>query len=290
MTGLEGQNQSTHEDTLSILYQDDELVAIRKPSGVMTHRSRIAEDDDPSAMERLRDQLNTWVYPIHRLDRATSGILLFGLNKESARKLHQSFTEGRVSKNYWMITRGHAPLTADIDRPLKEKRDRITDKKAQVDKPAQAAHTQIETLAHLTLPIPLGRYPTARFSLVQASLKTGRRHQIRRHLAGLNYPIIGDTTHGRGEQNRFFRTHFMANRLMLAAVELTLPHPTTDRDLRITASLSGVMARLCDMLFFGQDGEPFSTELIAKDEHLSIKLDWFKSRIDFDHLLATPQA
>ena len=235
--------------SLKIIYQDEYLVAIHKPAGVMTHRSRIAEDDEPSAMELIRDQLGCWVYPIHRLDRATSGLLLFGLSSESARHLHHLFTEGDVSKRYLAVSRGHAPAEAEIDRPLKEKRDRVTDHQVAYDKPPQSAHTSIQTWAHCTLPISLGRYTTSRFSLILVKPHTGRRHQIRRHLAGINYPLIGDTTHGRGELNRFFRTQFSCHRLLLAAVELSLKHPYTSRQLNLVAPIDGVMSSACQTLF-----------------------------------------
>ena len=271
---------------LKIIYQDDTLVAIDKPAGMMTHRSRIAEDDEPSAMELLRDQLGTWVYPIHRLDRATSGVLVFGLNKTSARVLHESFAQGQTQKTYWAITRGHGPVKQFIDRPLKEKRDRITDKKAQVDKAAQEAQTSVETLVHLTLPLSLGRYPSARFSLVEVRPLTGRRHQIRRHLAGISYPIIGDTTHGRGEQNRFFRTHFKSHRLLLAAVTLKLKHPTTGQDLDLNAPVSGVMKQLCSEYFF-QGERAIETELIQRDVGLTSQCLCLKDLSGFRHLLAS---
>ena len=254
MNDLEGSNREKDASlkevsSLQIVYQDEVMVIIDKPSGVMTHKSRIAEDESASAMELLRDQIGRWVYPVHRLDRATSGLLVFGLDKDSARALHSAFANGDVEKKYWAVTRGHGPQAEVIDRPLKEKRDRVTDKKADRDKPAQRAKTVITTLAHCTLPVPLGRYPSARFSLVEARPLTGRRHQLRRHLAGISYPIIGDTTHGRGEQNRFFRAHFNSHRLMLAAVSIALPHPKTGQRQVFQTPLSGSMSRVCRSLF-----------------------------------------
>ncbi len=271
-------------NTLDILYQDEALVVINKPAGMMTHRSRIAEDDEPSAMELLRDQLGSWVYPIHRLDRATSGALIFGLDQDNARVLHESLAQGQVQKTYWAITRGHAPKEQLIDRALKEKRDRITDKKAQLDKAPQEARTLVQTLAHLTLPVELGRYPSARFSLVEVKPLTGRRHQIRRHLAGINYPLIGDTTHGRGEQNRFFRTHFNSYRLLLAAVNLKFTHPITAKVLDINAPLSGEMADFCRRYFF-QGDQVLKTELIQEELGLQSQCLCLKDLSDLGHLL-----
>ena len=271
---------------LNIIYQDDALVAINKPAGMMTHRSRIAEDNEPSAMEVLRDQLGTWVYPIHRLDRATSGVLLFGLSQDSARHLHESLAQGQLEKKYWAITRGHAPIEQFVDRPLKEKRDRITDKNAQIGKAPQEAKTMVKALAHLTLPLALGRYPSARFSLVEARPLTGRRHQIRRHLAGINYPIIGDTTHGRGEQNRFFRSHFKVHRLLLAAVQLKLKHPISGVVLDLKAPITGVMQQFCSEYFFKGD-RVFESELVQRSDGLMSQCSCLKDLSELSHILAS---
>ncbi len=275
---------------LTIIYRDDSLVVVDKPSGLMTHRSRIAEDDTSSAMELLRDHLGEWVYPVHRLDRATSGLLLFGRDKDNARRLHESLAQGQFEKVYWAITRGHAPITQEIDRALKEKRDRITDKKAQHDKAPQSAQTSIETLAHVSLPIALGRYPSARFSLVQAVPKTGRRHQLRRHLAGINYPIIGDTTHGRGEQNRFFRDHFFCHRLLLSAVGMTIPHPLTGERITLSAPLSGVMLNICRLLFTDEMTHDQESVTSLDLDQSMISRSWLTSPSIHRHRLASSQA
>ena len=275
---------------LSIVYQDDDLIAINKSSGLLTHKSRIAEDEQLSAMERLRNHLNEWVYPVHRLDRATSGLLIFGRHREAAKALHESFAQGRVRKKYWAITRGHGPKFQIIDRPLKEKKDRITDKKAQLDKAPQSAYSEVTTLAHSTLALPLGRYETARFSLIQIQPKTGRRHQIRRHLAGINYPIIGDTTHGRGEQNRFFRAHFNCHRLLLAAVELVLPHPKSNELLFLQAPIDGVMNKVTTRLFKSQKEQVFYSKLVKAESQVTVKVTWLTDPEASRHLLASSQA
>ena len=276
------------DDPLRVVYLDEAMVVIDKPSGVMTHKSRLAEDDEPSAMERLRDQLNEWVYPVHRLDRATSGLLVFSRHQECARALHESLRSGLVEKTYWAVTRGHGPTNQFIDRPLKEKRDRVTDKKAVRDKPPQEAQTSVRTLAHCTLPIPLGRYQSARFSLVEAQPKTGRRHQLRRHLAGINYPIIGDTTHGRGEQNRFFRTHFECYRLLLAAVKITIPHPQTGHVLHLEAPLSGIMSHVCQSLFLEECRQ--DSVSASEEESNASTLTWLTKPGEELHLFAADHA
>ena len=234
---------------LSVIYQDEHLVAINKPSGMMTHRSKIAERDARSAMETLRDDLGRWVYPAHRLDRATSGALLFALDPDTARALQAQFHEHTVRKSYLMVTRGYPPHQGRVTRPLQERHDRITDRRAKLDKPPQEADTSFEVWARSELKIQLGRYPTTRFSLVAAQPRTGRRHQIRRHLAGLSHPLIGDTSHGRGELNRYFRERFDCHRLALAAISLELKHPVSGLWLSLRAPINGSFARVCHDLF-----------------------------------------
>ena len=243
--------RSLDDDTrdLDILYQDEHLVAIDKPAGVLTHRSRIAADRGASAMERIRDQLGAWVYPIHRLDRATSGVLLFALNPSVARAAQEVLMGGQVTKRYLAVTRGYAPEQAEVTRALQERPDRITDQLATPNKPPQAAHTSLTTWAYCSLGVSIGRYPTTRLSLVEARPHTGRRHQIRRHLAGLSYPLVGDTSHGRGELNRLFRERYGCHRLLLASLELSLPHPVSGAQMTIEAPLRGVMAQVCAELF-----------------------------------------
>lgn len=285
------------ESELRLIYQDESMVIIDKPSGLMTHKSRIAEDNEYSAMERLRDQIGAWVYPVHRLDRATSGALVFGKDQESARALHQAFANGAVHKRYWAVTRGHAPESEEIDRPLKEKRDRITDRNADQNKAPQEAKTSVKTLAHCVIPVALGRYPSARFSLVDLSPKTGRRHQLRRHLAGINYPIIGDTTHGRGEQNRFFRDQFLCDRLLLAAVGINLPHPKSGQGINLEVPLSGVMSAVCRRLFLDEKTQAQSLHSahsydigILKSSLGISSLTWLSDRREHLHLFAVDQA
>ena len=245
-----------HDDPPSppveIIYMDEDVIGVHKQSGALTHRSRIAEDWTPSVMERLRDQVGAWVYPAHRLDRPTSGVLIFGRNKESARALNGLFAQGVVRKRYVALVRGYAPDERTIDHALKERLDRVTDGQAQRDKPPQEAVTHVRCLAQIELQIPVGKYPTTRYSLVEAIPITGRRHQIRRHLAHISHPIIGDTTHGRGEHNRFFRARFNANRLLLASTDLRLPHPITGAPLHLHAPLASDMLAVCQALFGDQ--------------------------------------
>jgi tRNA pseudouridine65 synthase len=212
---------------LSILFQDDDIVVVHKPANMLVHKSMIDRHETEFLMKILRDQIGQYVYPVHRLDKPTSGVILFALSSEIARELAQQFEAHTIQKEYHAVVRGFAPESAFIDYALKEKLDPIADKKANKNKEAQEAHTEMVKLAELALPIPVGRYPGARFSLVKLFPKTGRKHQLRRHMAHIRHPIIGDTTHGDGKQNRFARDVLHFNKLALCATKLSFIHPTS---------------------------------------------------------------
>ena len=221
-------------DPLTIVYQDDDLVAIDKPAGLLVHRSWIASEVRQFAVQQLRDQLGRYVYPIHRLDRPTSGILLFALNAETARQMSARFASREVRKLYHAVVRGYLPEHGQIDYPLREEQDKIADRKASKNKVAQAAITDYMCLNRVELPFQVSKkHNTSRFSLVQLSPKTGRKHQLRRHMAHVRHPIIGDTNHGDGRQNAFFREHYQLRRLMLCATGLQFEHPTSAQQVTI---------------------------------------------------------
>jgi len=219
---------------LSVLYRDDQLVAVDKPSGLIVHPSGIAPDRD-TCMSRLRDQLGRWVYPVHRLDRGASGVLVFGLDPEAARTLAVAFAERRVRKEYLAVVRGVTPEAGEIDHPLPPETGSGT---------PLGARTTFERLAQVELPYAVGRYPVARYALVRALPETGRMHQIRRHLAHLRHPIVGDVNYGDGKHNRLFRERLGVRRLLLHARALDLPHPGTGERLRIEAPLPDDMEAL----------------------------------------------
>lgn len=217
-------------DSLPILHQDNVLVAINKPAGLLVHRSRIASDAQHFAVQQLRDQIGQRVYPVHRLDRPTSGILLFALNAEVAREMSALFASREVSKMYHAVVRGFVEEHGQIDYALKEELDAITDRRARTDKEAQHAVTDFMTLARIELPYKVSKqHDTTRYSMLQLSPKTGRKHQLRRHLAHIRHPIVGDTTHGDGRHNEFFRQHFNSHRLLLAATGLEFTHPQSGK-------------------------------------------------------------
>ena len=203
----------------------------------MVHRSRIDVHARQFALQMLRDQIGQPVFPIHRLDRPTSGVLLFALNGETAKILSRQFEDRTVEKSYTAIVRGIPPQHGIWDEPLLEKPDPIVDAKADKNKPAQLAVTHFETTRSWEVPFSTGKYPHSRYSLVKISPKTGRRHQIRRHFNHMAYPIIGDTSHGDRRHNRLFRQRFNNKRLLLVASSMTLSHPDSQTRFSIQAEL-----------------------------------------------------
>ncbi|RVU84531.1 tRNA pseudouridine(65) synthase TruC [Leucothrix sargassi] len=222
---------------LDILYQDESMVAINKPSGLLVHRSPIDKHETRFAIQLTRDQIGQHVFPVHRLDKPTSGVLLFALSSEVAALLTKQFTEKTISKRYWAVVRGYIKDNGVIDYALQEQLDKMTDRLVSPDKAPQDAVTEFECLAKSELPYPVGRYQTARYSLVELSPKTGRKHQLRRHMKHIFHPIIGDTSHGDGKQNTFLRETFALSRLMLHAKSLELTHPVSGEPLHIQADL-----------------------------------------------------
>jgi len=212
---------------LSILYRDDNYIAVDKPAGLQVHRSWISEESEQFLLQRLRDQIGQRVYTIHRLDRPTSGVILFALSSDAARAMCGIFENRQVEKRYLAVVRGYTEAEGHIDYPLRE----------EPHKPEQEAITDYRTLATVELPIPIGRYQTARYSLVLITPLTGRSRQIRKHFHHIFHPLIGDTSHGEGRHNRLFRERFGVNRLLLHAWQLKFRHPLSGESLTISAPL-----------------------------------------------------
>lgn len=221
---------------LEILYRDDDLIAVNKPAGMLVHRSWLDKHETRFAMQTLRDQIGQHVFPIHRLDRPTSGVLLFALNSETARLMSEQFEQHLVEKSYLAIVRGYLLEQGRIDYPLKVQLDKIADKFSQEKAPQQAV-TDYQNLATVELPFSVGKFPTARYSLVQLFPQTGRKHQLRRHLKHLFHPIIGDTNYGDLHQNRAFSAHTGVERLLLHANALRFTTPGRLQKITINAPL-----------------------------------------------------
>lgn len=222
---------------LEILYQDEHIVAVNKPAGMLVHRSWLDRHETQFVMQTLRDQIGQHVFPIHRLDRPTSGVLLFALNSEIANLLCQQFEGKTVEKSYLAVVRGYVTGEQQIDYPLKVQLDKIADKFAQEDKEPQSAVTNYQGLKIVEMPWAVGKYQTARYSLVKLTPLTGRKHQLRRHLKHIFHPILGDTQYGDLHQNRAFAEKTGVARLMLHAERLSFLHPITQQPLTIVAPL-----------------------------------------------------
>lgn len=220
---------------LEILYQDEFLVAINKPHGLLVHRSPIAADASEFAVQLLRDQLGKKVFPTHRLDRKTSGILLFALDETTNRSMQQAFMNKELAKKYLALVRGFAPLSGTIDYAL------TTD-----EGKTQDAITHYKTIQQFEVPVPLGKHTSSRYSLLEVEPETGRMHQIRKHLAHIFHPIIGDRPHGCNKQNKLFLEKWNMNTMLLHASELTFTHPVTGLKVEVKAELHTDFKRMLE--------------------------------------------
>jgi tRNA pseudouridine65 synthase len=226
--------QDSPEQLLSILYRDDQYIAINKPPGLLVHRSEIDAQESRFAMQLLRDQIGQRVFPVHRLDKPTSGALLFATDEDAMIRAKNLFESKRVGKRYEAIVRGFTPESGHIDHALRKLLDRGPKKKSDE---TQEASTDYRRLSQIELPFPSGAFEKTRYSRMELAPSTGRRHQLRRHMAHINCPIIGDTRHGDTKQNRSFRERFGFCRLFLHATGLIFEHPISKETIRIEAPL-----------------------------------------------------
>ncbi len=218
---------------LDILFEDDFLVAIHKPAGLLVHRTKLAKDATEFALQILRDQIDHKVFPVHRLDRKTSGVLLFAKDEETNRIMQTQFMEREVGKRYKAIVRGWTDDEGTIDYAL-------TNESGS----EQEAVTHFKILLRSEINLPNGKFPTARFSLVELNPETGRMHQLRKHLAHIFHPIIGDRPHGCNKQNKLFKEHFSMMEMMLHAEKLTFKHPKRGDDILIQSTIRGEFKRM----------------------------------------------
>ncbi len=222
---------------LDILYRDDYLIAINKPHGLLVHRSSIAADAEEFALQLLRDQVGLKVNPVHRLDRATGGILLFALDKQAEITMQQQFSENKVDKKYLAIVRGYTPGNGEIDYPLRKENGSL-----------QEAFTAYTTLKYAEIAVPFGKHETSRYSLIEIKPTTGRMHQIRKHLSHVFHPIIGDRTHGCNKQNKLFKENWSMTTLLLHAAQLKFLHPVTGIGITIEAPIQGEFNRIMNIM------------------------------------------
>jgi len=229
---------------LEILYQDAYIVAINKPSGLLVHKSPIDKHETRFALQEVRDQIGQYVYPVHRLDKPTSGVLLFGLSKEVAQKLSEAFRNNEIKKEYIAVVRGYIDEKGIIEHPLKQMLDTKAEKERGITKEDQEAKTVYERLGTVELPYAVSRYPVARYSLVRLQPHTGRKHQLRRHMKHMHHHMIGDTKHGRGEHNKLYREKFVCHRLLLHAIQITFVHPINKKKIIINAPLDDIFQKI----------------------------------------------
>lgn len=239
----------SESNPLDILYEDEHLVAINKPAGLLVHPSWIAPARTPNLVSQLKQRYpGETVHTIHRLDRATSGVILFARDKAVAQHLQQQFIDRTVKKTYLCVVRGWTDEEGVIDYALKPIHDKRDDPRANPDKEPQDAVSAYRRIATVSLPIPVGRYPEARYSLVEVKPTTGRKHQIRRHMKHILHPIVGDTKHGEGRHNRLFRENFDLHRMLLMATAIEFTHPITEQKMRVEAGVGEEVEQLFKQL------------------------------------------
>jgi tRNA pseudouridine65 synthase len=245
---------------LPILYRDDALVAVHKPSGLLVHRTDLDRHETRFALQMVRDQLGCKVYAVHRLDKGTSGVLVFALQPGAGKALTTQFEAQQVSKRYLALVRGHPPESGEIDHPLSRIRDDYEWSGKSMVSEAQAAVTRFRRLATVECDVSVDKYPTSRYALLELEPLTGRRHQLRRHLKHVSHPVIGDSTYGKGRHNRFFQQAFGCHRMLLASVSLTLVHPVTGQPLTLIAPVA----------------EDFMHVLMALDMHRAVPTPYLR--------------
>jgi len=239
--------------TLPVLYRDEHLVVVDKPSGLLVHRSPIDRHETRFALQLVRDQLGQHVYPVHRLDKPTSGALALALSPAAARVLVHAFATAGVRKTYVALVRGWPSVAGTIDRPLTTIEDAAIG--AQSTRP-RAAITHFRRLETYEVDERVDRYPTSRYALLELQPETGRRHQLRRHLAGTSHPIVGDTTYGKARHNRLIATRFGVRRLLLASTRLEFTTPLHPMPLVVDAPPAAEFARvLADLAVYATPAE-----------------------------------
>lgn len=213
-------------DELRIVYLDQSIVVIDKPAGQVVHPHQV-EWQLPAAREALAGYVRGKLWTVHRLDRATSGLLLLARTATAAAELSRQFRERAVRKEYLAVLRGHLREPRVVDTPLKREHNRTV---------ADPAETWIEPIAHGVVDEPVGKYPQGWYTLARVQIATGRYHQIRRHASSISHPVLGDRQHGDGVQNRFLSAHLGTDALLLRAHMLQFAHPVHGGTLRFRAA------------------------------------------------------
>ncbi len=229
-------NPTYADEKLSVIYLDDYLVAINKPNRLLVHKTKIAEEQHFFANKMLKEQLGKEVFPVHRIDRATSGVLLFAFRPEGVAQVQALFNGSAIRKEYLAVVRGFVPEKGITDEPLIKHETGVE----------QTALTEYERLATIELDISVNKYPSSRYSLVRMMPKTGRTHQLRRHFNHMAYPIVGDTKYGDLRHNRMFQREWGVTALLLHARCLSFVSPFDKKEIKIEASLAPDFAKIVE--------------------------------------------
>lgn len=218
---------------LDILFEDDYLVAVNKPNGLLVHNSSIAREASEFALQILRNQLGYYVHPVHRLDRKTSGVLLFVKDKTLLPLMQNVLQMPSTEKKYLALVRGFFPDYLVVDYALTNDRNKTQD-----------AVTTFQLITHFEIPLAFQGFQTSRYSLIEAFPKTGRYHQIRKHCKHVFHPILGDRPHGCNKQNKLFLEQFQSTNMFLHASKITFFHPIDGKELQIEAPLPAFFANM----------------------------------------------
>ena len=230
---------------LHLLHADEHLLVVDKPAGLLAHASKMAADVDVDLLDQLRQQVQGDVYLVHRLDRATSGLVLAARTREAAGELGKQFMARSVEKTYLAVCRGWPAETGEIDHPLGDVRP---------NSPKKPALTRYRRLATIEVPIALGKYAQQRYALMAVDPETGRYRQIRKHFHHVSHHLIGDTSHGRTEHNRLFQGTWQVGRLLLHARRLAFTHPVSGERMTFVAPLDHEFQRVIDTFGWGEAG------------------------------------
>ncbi|GAB3476044.1 pseudouridine synthase [Marinomonas epiphytica] len=235
--------------TLPILFQDEHLVAINKPSGLLVHRTHLAKGEEDVVVQRLRDQIGQWVFPVHRLDRGTSGVLLLAFTPSVAKQLGEQFSQARSQKTYHCLVRGHVCDEGLIDYPLAKVNEVKGKARYKVEGTEKEAQTQFHCLDQITLPVPVSKYQQMRLSWLEVTPKQGRKHQIRRHFKHVFNPLVGDSRYGCRHTNQALKPLLQNDyRLMLHASKLLIEHPITKGKITLEADLDNKIVNTLNKL------------------------------------------
>jgi len=216
--------------SLEIIFEDEYILCVNKPNNVLVHHAHLSRNvaDEDSLLQLIEAQKALKVYPIHRLDRKTSGIILLAKHKEYVADFQSLFTNNTIQKTYYGVVRGFSPESKIIDSPVKGR-----DAKVHKD-----ALTKLKTLAKVTLNIPVKPYDSSRYSLVKLLPKTGRMHQLRVHMNKISHPLIGDAKYGDKNHDLMYENQFGFNNLFLHAGQLEFTHPFTNKKKVLKATFS----------------------------------------------------